>query len=366
MKPPSNFFRDKKVLIIGGTGTVGRGLLHSILADGAAVVRVFSRDESKQFELGHELGSRPDVRFLLGDVRDRERLMRAMEGIDTVFHCAALKHVPACEYNPFEAVKTNVLGTQNVIDAALASGVKRVVATSTDKSISPTNTMGATKLLAERLVAAADHYKGNKDIVLTSVRFGNVMGSRGSVIPLFEKQIATQRRITVTDRDMVRFMMSINQAVALTKKAAMMAKGGEIFVLKMPVVRLGDLAEVVVEETAARLGMSPSDVAWETMGLRPGEKRYEELMTAEEAEHALETDDMYIVPSVFGGRRHFYAAARPAPRQSYSAASEPPFSKEQVRWLLKEQNFGTSEIVGGMVDESAGDRWSRVHRAVAR
>jgi len=175
-----DLIRDKKILITGGTGTLGKALLNEILKYDPKVVRIFSRDEAKQFDLQFELSGYKNTRYLLGDVRDKERLMRAMEEIDIVFHTAALKHVPSCEYNPFEGVKTNIIGTQNVIDAALYNRVNKVIYTSSDKAISPTNTMGATKLVAERLVSAADYYKGSAKTVFCAVRFGNVMGSRGS------------------------------------------------------------------------------------------------------------------------------------------------------------------------------------------
>ncbi|MDK2789428.1 MAG: hypothetical protein PWP07_2673, partial [Epulopiscium sp.] len=173
--------QDKNILVIGGTGTIGQALTLEILKYNPKVVRIYSRDEYKQFIMQQKLGQHSNIRFLLGDIRDKERLGRAMHGIDIVFHLAALKHVPACEYNPFEAVKTNVMGTQNVIDCAINERVERVIYTSTDKAINPTNTMGATKLLAERLIAAADYSKGGKRPIFAAVRFGNVMGSRGSV-----------------------------------------------------------------------------------------------------------------------------------------------------------------------------------------
>lgn len=187
-------FQGKKILVIGGTGTIGQGLVKELIKRNPKVIRIFSRDEYKQFKMEQELGRLENIRFLLGDVRDKERVQRAMEGIDIVFHLAAMKHVPSCEYNPFEAVKTNVMGTQNVIESAIHHRVERVVYTSSDKAINPTNTMGATKLLAERLMSSADYYKGGKRPIFASVRFGNVMGSRGSVIPLFKTQILEKER----------------------------------------------------------------------------------------------------------------------------------------------------------------------------
>lgn len=296
----SKMYEGKKILITGGTGTIGSHLTRRLLTENPAVIRIFSRDEYKQFEMGQELQEYAgQLRFLIGDVRDQQRLSRAMEGIDYVFHCAAMKHVPACEYNPFEAVQTNVIGTQNVIQAALDNKVKKVLFTSTDKAISPTNTYGATKLAAERLISAAEFHKGAKSTVFSSVRFGNVMGSRGSVIPLFKKQILERRKITLTDPDMLRYMMTPSQAIELILKANELAKGGEVFVLKMPLIRLGDLADVVIEQTRHIYGITDF-VTIEKVGLRPGEKRFEELMTDDEAAIAYERSDMYIIPPQFG------------------------------------------------------------------
>lgn len=290
-----NIFKNKNILVTGGTGSIGSEIVRRVLQYGPEVVRILSRDESKQFELEQEIGDIENVRFLIGDVRDKDRLNRAFEDINIVFHAAAMKHVPACEYNPFEAVKTNVVGTQNVIDAALDNGVEKVIAISTDKAASPINTMGATKLLAEKLIIDANFYKGHRKTVFSCVRFGNVMGSRGSVIPLFEKQIKTGGPITVTDPEMTRFMMTIPQAVDLVFKATKIAQGGEIFIFKMPVVKLGDMANVMIENLAPRYGYKPEDIQINTIGIRNGEKMYEHLMNEEEARYAYETEDMFVV-----------------------------------------------------------------------
>ncbi|HEX3032259.1 MAG TPA: SDR family NAD(P)-dependent oxidoreductase, partial [Bacillota bacterium] len=279
------FFKGKKVLIIGGTGTIGTGLLKRIASEDPEVIRIFSRDEFKQFELQNEVsdsGYASQVRFLIGDVRDYSRVERAMEDIDYVFHLAAMKHVPACEYNPFEAVQTNIIGTHNVIQAAIACNVEKVIFTSSDKAISPTNTYGASKLTGERLVAAAQHHKGPRRTVFAAVRFGNVLGSRGSVVPLFVKQILTTRVIKVTNLEMTRFMMSQAQAAELTIEAMKNSKGGEILILKMPIIRLRDLAQTVIEGVCQRHNIDQDTVRIEEFGLRPGEKMYEELMTYEE------------------------------------------------------------------------------------
>jgi FlaA1/EpsC-like NDP-sugar epimerase len=332
-------FEGKKVLIIGGTGTIGKGLLTRIIVDQPSVVRIFSRDEYKQFELQQEMSKYKNIRYLLGDVRDLERLKRAMEDIDYVFHVAALKHVPACEYNPFEAVQTNIIGTQNVIQAALYAGVKKVIFTSTDKAIAPTNTYGASKLMAERLIASAQNHSGSNQTIFAAVRFGNVMGSRGSVIPLFKSQIEKEREITVTDITMSRFMMTVEQATSLTIRAMEIAQGGEVFVLKMPVICLRDLVDVVISEMATKLGIHREEISIREIGLRPGEKMYEELMTYEEAKDALELPDMFVIPNIYLGRDHLYEKAKPAEKRSYSSHDVSPLNREEIHALLRKQNL---------------------------
>jgi FlaA1/EpsC-like NDP-sugar epimerase len=330
-------YKGQNILIIGGTGTIGSKLVEELLKQEPNVIRVFSRDEHKQFLMAEAMRSNKNIRFLIGDVRDSERLYRAMENIDIVFHTAAMKHVPACEYNPDEAVKTNVLGTQNVINAAISQNISRVVFTSSDKSISPTNAMGATKLLAERLIAAADYRRGNAKTIFSAVRFGNVMGSRGSVIPLFIQQIMDKRRITVTDPMMTRFMMTISQAVQLTMKAVEVATGGEIFVLKIPVLKLGDMVQVVIEETCTKQGISPQEVIIDQIGLRPGEKMYEELMTSEEAVSAYDLGPMFAVTQPFNKEKYDieYQGKTRAALRSYTSEDQIPLTKEEIRELIK-------------------------------
>lgn len=326
--------KGKKVLVTGGTGSIGSEIVRQALAQDPAVVRVYSRDEGKQFDLQQELRAHDNVRYLIGDIRDRERLRRALEDIDVIFHAAALKHVPACEFNPFEAVKTNVLGVQNLIEAALDEEVEKVIAISTDKVANPTNTMGATKLLSERLIAAANYYKGSRRTVFSCVRFGNVVGSRGSVIPLFHEQIRRGGPVTVTDPEMTRFMMTIPQAVQLVLRAAEMAQGGETFILKMPVVRLGDLVAAMLDELAPRYGFPPRAVPVEIIGLRPGEKKDEELMTEEEAGRALELPDMFVILPMIRTGRYEYRGARPATVRRYASCDQPCLSKDEVFALL--------------------------------
>lgn len=254
-------------------------------------IRVYSRDEHKQFELRHRLPQDGRLRYLIGDTRDLHRLQRAVEGVDVVFHAAAMKHVFSCEYNPFEAVQTNILGTQNLIDAAIDAGVERVMFASSDKAVNPTSTMGVSKLMAEKLISAADATRGSHPTIFTSVRFGNVTGSRGSVMPLFAEQIAAGGPVTLTDRRMTRFIMSIDHAVELMFKALGSARGGEVFVLKMPALRVEDLAHVMRE----LLAPEPDKLEIVEIGMRPGEKLSEELLTEEELGRCLESDEMFII-----------------------------------------------------------------------
>jgi len=343
-KQLENTFKNKKILVTGGTGFIGSEIVRRLLDYKPKVVRIFSNDEDNTFRMMHEVddsGTKmmheiADRRFLIGDIRDKERVLLAMEDIDIVYHAAALKHVPLCEYNPFEAIKTNVLGTQNVIEAALVSGVDKVISISTDKAVNPANTMGATKLLAEKLIIDANEGKGTKETIFSSVRFGNVLFSRGSVIPLFEEQIKKQIPITITDPKMTRFMMSISDTIDLVFKATILAKGGEVFILKMPVVKLGDLVDVVIEKYAKKYSYKKEKIKKKIIGLRPGEKMYEELMTESEAAMAFETKDMIIIPpqlempsiqyevSDYPGARHSKLA-------KYTSRSVKPLTKKKLK-----------------------------------
>ena len=272
--------RGASVLVTGGTGSFGHAFVRHALDYGAERVVVYSRDEFKQYEMQRSL---PDdrLRFFIGDVRDAQRLTRAMEGVDIVVHAAALKHVPVCEYNPFEAVKTNVLGTQNVVEAAMDTGVRSVVALSSDKAAAPANLYGATKLTAERLVTAAENYKGSRDVRFSAVRYGNVFGSRGSVVPLFLKQ-RDEGRLTITDPGMTRFSMTPEEAISLVAHAIRHAEGGEVFVSKCPSYDVMTLAAAIAP-----------DVPFDIVGMRQGEHLHEVMLTADEC--ATDTGAMYVI-----------------------------------------------------------------------
>jgi FlaA1/EpsC-like NDP-sugar epimerase len=332
-------YKDKTLLVTGGAGSIGSELVRTLLDMGPKAIRVLDNNETGLFDLGQELKSKK-IRLLVGDVRDRDRLNRAFEGVDIVFHAAALKHVPLCEFNPFDAVKTNVLGTQNVLDAAIDEEVDRLILISTDKAVNPTNVMGATKLLAERLTISANYYKGAKKTVLSCVRFGNVLGSRGSVVPLFKKQIANGEPLTITDPAMTRFIMDIPKAIKLILKAAEIAKGGEIFILKMPVIKISHLAEAMANERPPVGCNNSKDIAVNTIGKRPGEKLFEELMTDVEAENAYENEEFIAVISSnsvseldLDPTPEGFIRAKP---RIYSSKNEPLLSIEEIQHMLKE------------------------------
>lgn len=322
----------KSILITGGTGTLGHALAARLLQYEPRVIRLFSRDEYKQYVLKQQWGNLSNVRFLLGDVRDYDRVSRAVEGVDIVLHTAALKHVPACEYNPFEAVQTNVLGTQNVIVACQRNGVRHMLFTSSDKAISPPNTMGATKLLAERIMIAASHARGSANTKLCAVRFGNVLGSRGSAVNQFVIDVRAGRPVQVTDMDMTRFIMTLDEAVTLVLKSLMLAQGGDVFVLKMPVVRLGDLVQVIVEQHTDGT-FDPQGSQIQIIGPRRGEKLFEELLNEEEAKRALEWEDLFVLPPWWDEDPH-YSGAVAATRGVYSSRELPLMSIDEIRHML--------------------------------
>ncbi|MGQ0430938.1 MAG: UDP-N-acetylglucosamine 4,6-dehydratase (inverting) [Microthrixaceae bacterium] len=272
------------ILLTGGTGSFGTAFVERVLRDlPDTIVRIFSRDELKQSEMQSKFANHPNLRFFVGDVRNRSRLTRAMHGADIVVHAAAMKQVPACEYNPFEAVQTNVLGSQHIVDAAIDTGVARVVALSTDKAVNPVNLYGATKLCEEKLIVQGNAYASHSNTVLSCVRYGNVVGSRGSVVPLFRRQ-AAEGRLTITDERMTRFWITLPQSVDLVLFALEHAVGGEVFIPKIPSMRVVDLAEA----------MAPG-VPVDIIGIRPGEKLHELLITSDESRHTIDAGDVYIV-----------------------------------------------------------------------
>jgi len=330
-----NIFEDKIILITGGVGSIGSEIVRQILKFNPKQVRILDIRETEEFFLQQELAKYDNVRFLIGDVREEERLVRAMDNVDIVFHAAALKHVPLCEYNPIEAVKTNVLGTQNVISAAIKNGVGKVIEISTDKAVNPINTMGATKLLAEKLISSAEYSKGKDKPIFCSVRFGNVLGSNGSVIDLFKKQIEKQNELTVTNRKMTRFIMSISEAVSLVLKTVKIMKGGEVFILKMPSCTLGDLVDILIEEYSVK----GKKINVKIIGPRIGEKNHEDLMSNDEAKCAVEAKDLFIIPHFTDSETGFYKNAKRVLVQSYNSSESRILTKNELKQFLKREKL---------------------------
>ena len=277
-------WKNKVILVTGGTGSFGKKFIEVMLKEyNPAKLVVFSRDEQKQHEMRQMGFDHPNLRYFIGDIRDSERLRRAFEGVDFVVHAAALKQVPACEYNPMEAVKTNILGSSNVIDAALDANVERVIALSTDKAVNPINLYGATKLAAEKLFVQSNAYAGGRATRFSCVRYGNVVGSRGSVVPVFLRQRG-EGVITITDERMTRFWISLEQGVRFVIRCLEEMHGGEVFVPKIPSMKVVDLAHVVAPEAEINV-----------IGIRPGEKLHEVLISEDEARTVVELEDMYVV-----------------------------------------------------------------------
>jgi UDP-N-acetylglucosamine 4,6-dehydratase len=277
-------WKNKVVLVTGGTGSFGKKFTKILLEEKQPKkVIIFSRDELKQHEMQVSGYNQENLRYFIGDIRDRERLLRAMHGVDIVVHAAALKQVPACEYNPMEAIKTNIMGTANVMEAALDADVKKVMAISTDKAVSPANLYGATKLAAEKLTIQSNAYAAGSATRYSCVRYGNVVGSRGSVVPLFLKQ-RSSGKVTITDDRMTRFWLSLEQGVRFVTNCIEQMEGGEVFIPKIPSTKVTDLARAVAPKAEINI-----------IGIRPGEKLHEMLISEDEARHTIELDKMFVV-----------------------------------------------------------------------
>ncbi|WP_044748400.1 UDP-N-acetylglucosamine 4,6-dehydratase (inverting) [Bacillus alveayuensis] len=319
-------FRNKKILITGGTGSFGKKFVKKALEYDVKKIIVFSRDELKQYEMAQEFKD-SRIRFFIGDVRDKERLYCAFDGVDIVIHAAAMKQVPACEYNPFEAIKTNIHGAQNVIEAAIDRGVKRVIALSTDKACSPVNLYGATKLASDKLFIAANSYVGDKETRFSVVRYGNVVGSRGSVVPFFKK-IRHTGKLPITDKRMTRFWITLDQGVQFVLDSLQRMCGGEIFVPKIPSMRVVDLAKAIAPECEI-----------EIVGIRPGEKLHEVMITEDDARHTVEFDTYYVIQPEFPWWSHEcekYGKSLPEGFKYTSDTNTQWLSIEELRKLVEE------------------------------
>lgn len=313
-------FDGKNILVTGGTGSFGKKFTEIVLNEyNPKSIRIYSRGEFLQMEMNNHFHD-DRLRFMIGDVRDKNRLNRAMNGVDIVVHAAALKQVPACEYNPIEAVKTNIEGAVNVIDAAIDNSVEKVMALSTDKAVHPVNIYGATKMVAEKLFIQGNVYTGGKKTMFSCVRYGNVVGSRGSVIPVFKQQKASGE-ITITDERMTRFWITLDQGVRLVIKGLEIMKGGEIFIPRIPSMRIKDIADVIAPEARRKI-----------IGIRPGEKLHEVLLTEDEARHAMEYGEYFIIePEFTFWMKCNHHGGKPLP-EGFRYASD-----TNDQWLTKEE-----------------------------
>ncbi len=333
-----NFYKGKKILLTGAAGTVGKEIVKQLVFFEPAELRLMDNNETEMFFLMEEYGNK-NVFCFLGDIRDRDKLEKLSKDIDIIIHSAAFKHVYLSEYNPFDVVQTNIIGVENVIRAATACNVKQVLFTSSDKAVNPTNVMGTSKLMGERLITAANAVRTDSKTILSSTRFGNVLGSRGSVVPLFMKQIRNGGPVTITDRRMTRFVMTIEEAARLVLKSVLIARGGEVFVTKMPVLRIPDLAEVMIKLLAPKYGYKPSDIKTNEIGVKAGEKLYEELMTDQEVYRSLELKDMFVVTpafkSLFQSIKHEYPDTIATQiHKSYISENETPLNQNEIEKYL--------------------------------
>ena len=330
-------FDGKKVLITGGTGSLGQALTEHLLKKNVDTIRILSRNESKQIEMESNFND-DRLRFLLGDVRDAERLSRAFEDVDIVFHAAALKHVPVIEYNPFEAIKTNVIGSQNVIDACLENNVSKAICVGTDKAVSPLNTYGATKLLMEKLFVTASNYlnKERHKTKFIALRYGNVLGSSGSVIPKFIEQIKNKKNITITDPNMTRFSITMDDALNFIVRAAELGKGSEIFFPKLRAYTISDVKSSLFELL--------ENTGENVIGIRPGEKIDEILISTDEIRHGWEYENMYLIADNTNlskdEQQTLYPGIKPIENmETYSSKNAEKIPKEELKNIIKQSNL---------------------------
>ena len=334
------FFCNKVILVTGAAGSVGQELVHQLLSVNPAEVRAVDNNETELFFLGERYRESSNLSVYLGDVRDTMKVENLCAGVDIVFHAAAFKHVGLSEYNPFDAIQTNILGVKNVIQGSLRQGVKRVLFTSSDKAVNPTNVMGTTKLMGERLFTAANLVNGRNRQRFSSVRFGNVIGSRGSVVPIFAEQIRRGGPVTITDADMTRFFMTMEDSVQLVIEGCALSCGGEVFVTKMPVMRILDLARAMIGILAPAYGYDPEEIPFQFVGIRSGEKLYEELLTTEEITRAREIKTMFVVlPSLknlYGNIQYTYKGQveQASLNRQYISSQEPPMTVPEIQHFL--------------------------------
>ncbi|MGF2617913.1 NAD-dependent epimerase/dehydratase family protein [Rossellomorea vietnamensis] len=326
-------FTDKTILVTGGTGSWGFELVRQLLEKNPREIRIFSRNESSQVSMQQKFDHNPKLKFIIGDIRDKEALVEACRKVNFVFHLAALKHVPVCEYQPLEALKTNVTGTQNVIDASMANKVEKVVYISTDKAANPSNFYGFTKALGEKLIINANAL--TNDTTFVCVRGGNVLGTNGSVIHVFRHQIEKHSKVGITDKKMTRFFLTIEDAIKLLFKATYESYGGEIFVMKMPTCKILDLAHVLIDEYEGK------EIEIEELGIRPGEKLHEILLTDFESDNTIIYDDEYfvILPTIgIDGLNEYYQAYPKVDLDTY-CSSDNTINRDEIKEMLKNGGF---------------------------
>ncbi|MDM5294475.1 polysaccharide biosynthesis protein [Peribacillus simplex] len=325
--------KNRKILVTGGTGSWGYELVRQLLDFEPSEIRIFSRNESNQFTMKQEFDNNPKLHFIIGDIKEKDALLEACQGIDYIFHLAALKHVPVCEDQPIEALKTNVIGTQNVIEAAISCNVHSVVNISTDKASNPSNFYGLSKAMAERLIIHANTL--NTKTRFVCIRGGNVLGTNGSVIHVFKKQIKEKGKIGITDLNMTRFFLTIEEAIKLVFKATFESIGGEIFVMKMPSCKIIDLAEVLIQAS------NKGNVDVEVLGIRPGEKLHEILLSEYESTTAITYDEEYyvILPAIhIEGIKEHYSNYQSVSLEDYNSGTG-LMGKAQIKEMLKKGGF---------------------------
>lgn len=357
----NNFFNDKTVMVTGSCGTVGSELVSQLLNSGEYAPKKLigiDNNEASIFSQDQKYLNDHRAYFYLVDVRDRDEIGRKMEGVDIVFHCAALKHVVICERSPEQAISTNIQGVQNIISAAEKNKVEKVIFTSSDKAVNPTNVMGTSKLMGERLMTAAN--SGQQGTIFSSTRFGNVLGSSGSVFPIFLKQISSGGPVTLTHSEMTRFVMSIEAAVQLIINSAVRAIGGEVFVTKMPVIRIIDLANAMINNFARQYGYDPKDIEVQEIGIKPGEKLFEELMSSEETRRTLELEDCFVVLPAFRGlfSNVTYKYENQVDRivsNPYISSNEPSLSVVEVHDLL--MKYGLFQKIQSTITDTISSRY---------
>ncbi|MBF0472110.1 MAG: polysaccharide biosynthesis protein [Nitrospirae bacterium] len=346
----TKFFEGRTIAITGAAGTIGQELIIQLLKLPVAEVRALDNNESELFFLSKKYWGLKNFQCFYVDIKDESKLNYLLKGVDYLFHAAALKHISICERSPFSTVQNNIIGLQNVIQASILNKIKKVLFTSSDKAVNPTSVMGTSKLMGERLITAANILRASdEDTIFASTRFGNVAGSKGSVIPLFTQQIAKDSHVTLTSNEMTRFMMTLNNAVDLIIKSMMISQGGEVYVSKMPVMRICDLADVMVELLSPVFNRNPLEIEIISIGAQPGEKLYEELINDEEVRRTMESEDMFII---FPALRNIYSnivykmeelSLKPI-NTSYNSSKAKTLNKAEIKEFLLSYNVFPEDL----------------------